>query len=97
MIKVYGCSDDLLEVEGAPYPADEIGCFDSVVEVKFSDGTLIKAGYPKENKAIWWIKILEKGTSSQTLTECNDENAEIYSDIFEIDADYVWHKIGDDS
>ena len=95
MTKVYGYSDDILVIEGAPYPADEVGCYDSTVEVRFSDGTLIKAGYPKDNKAIWWIKVLEKGTAPQTLTECNDEDVEIYSDIFEIDADYSWHEVKD--
>lgn len=93
MIKVYGYSDDNLALDGAPCPADEIGCFDSTVEVRFSDGTKIKAGYPKKDKGIWWIKVLEKGTAPQTLTECNDEDAEIYSDVFEIDADYVWHEV----
>ena len=28
MIKIYGYSDDNLVVEGAPYPADEIDCFE---------------------------------------------------------------------
>lgn len=93
MTKVYGCSDDLLEIEGAPYPAGEIDCFDSNVFVRFSDGTMIKAYYEKDDKAIWGIEILEKGDAEQTLTECNDEDAEIYSDIFEIDADYVWHEV----
>lgn len=93
MIKVYGYSDDILVMDGAPYPADEISCFDSTVEVRFSDGTRIEAGYSKPDKAVWWIKILEKGTALQILTECDDENAEIYSDIFEIDADYVWHEV----
>ena len=90
MIKVYGYSDDNLVLDGAPYPADEIGCFESNVLVRFSDGTLIKAGYGKDNLGVWWIKILEKGNAPQTLTECFDEDAEIYSDIFEIDADLVW-------
>lgn len=93
MIKVYGQSDDLLILDGAPYPADEIGCFDSTVTVRFSDGTLIEAGYPKNDKAVWWIEVLEKGNAPQTLTECEDEDAEIYSDIFRIDADYVWHEV----
>ena len=56
MIKVYGYSDDNLVLDGAPYPADEIGCFDSTVRVRFSDGTMIEAGYPKDYGAIWWIK-----------------------------------------
>ena len=95
MIKVYGYSDDNLVIDGAPYPADEIGCYDSTVEVRFSDGTKIKAGYSKQDKGISWIKVLEKGTAPQTLTECNDEDAEIYSDVFEIDADYVWHEVAE--
>lgn len=93
MIKVYGYSDDNLVIEGAPYPAGEIDCFDSTVEVRFSDGTRIEAGYEKDNKGIWWINVLEKGTAPQNLTECNDRDADIYSDIFEIDADYVWHEV----
>ena len=93
MLKIYGYSDDILVIDGAPYPADEIGCFDKKVQVRFSDGTLIEAGYPKEGKAIWWIKVLEKGNAPQTLMECEDEEAEVYSDTFEIDADYVWHEV----
>ena len=49
---VYGYGDDNLVIEGAPYPADEIGCYDSDVYIRFSDGTLIKAWYVKDNKAM---------------------------------------------
>lgn len=93
--KVYGCSDDLVIIEGAPYPADEIGCFDSVVRIGFSDGTIIKACYGKNHKGIWLIEIIEKGTAAQTINECDDEDAEIYSDIFEIEAEYDWHEVED--
>ena len=92
MTKVYGYSDDNLVIEGAPYPNDEISCFDTIVRVAFSDGTVIEAKYPKEGKAIWEIKIIEEGTAEQTLTVCEDEDAEVYSDVFEIDADYVSHE-----
>lgn len=60
MIKVYGCSDDNLELDGAPYPADEIGCFDSTVEVRFSDGTRIKAGYPKKKLVFGGSRYLKR-------------------------------------
>ena len=92
MTKVWGYSDDNLVIEGAPYPDDEISCFDSIVRVTFSDGTVIEVQYPKGGKAIWGIKVIEEGTAEQTLTFCEDEDAEIYSDVFEIDADYVSHK-----
>ena len=42
MLKVYGCSDDLVEIEGAEYPNDEIGCFERDVKIKFKDGTEIE-------------------------------------------------------
>lgn len=93
MIKVYGYSDDNVVIEGAPYPADEIGCFNGAVRIRFSDETLIEVEYEKNDLAIWGIKVLERGTAPQTLTECNDEDADIYSDIFKIDAAYVWHEV----
>ena len=86
MIRVYGCSDDLVEVEGAPYPADEIGCFEQDVMLQFADETLIQIGYPKKDKAVWWVKVIKQGNAPQSLTICDDEEAEIYSDIFTIDS-----------
>lgn len=93
MIKVYGCSDDLVEVEGAPYPADEIGCFGKDVQIWFADGTEIRVGYPKKEGAIWWIDVVENGNAGCLLKRCHDEDAEIYSDIFTIDSEYVKHKV----
>ena len=97
MIKVYGYSDDNLVIEGAPYPADEISCFEEEVQVWFSDGTIIRCGYPKEGKAIWWIKVLVDGTGESKLTVCDDEDADVYSDVFEIDAEYVKHMASDEN
>lgn len=89
MIKVYGCSDDLVEVEGAPYPYDEIGCFERNVRIWFSDGTEILVGYPKEEGAIWWINRIKQGDADQAMLFCHDEDAEPYSDILWIDSEFV--------
>lgn len=89
MVRVYGMSDDLVEIEGAEYPYDEVGCFDSDVRVWFDDGTIIRIGYGKPNLAVWYIKIEEKGTANAALYICTDEDANIYSDTFEIDAKFV--------
>lgn len=62
MIRVFGCSDDIVECEGAEYPNDEIAY------------------------AVWWIEVERRGTAEQTLTRCFDGDADIYSDIFEIDS-----------
>ena len=82
MIKVYGCSDDLVEIEGDF--EDEIGCFNRNVRIAFRDGTKILIGYSKPSLGVWWIEIEKQGTAPQKLTICEDEDAEIYSDIFEI-------------
>ena len=93
MVKVYGCSDDLVEIEGSSYVEDEIGCYDSDVKIWFTDGTVVRIGYPKKNAGIWWIEVLESGNAEYTLTQCHDEDAEIYSDIFEIDAEVARHEV----
>lgn len=93
MIKIYGCSDDLVEIEGSGYKEDEIGCFDHDVRIRFLDGTVIRIGYPKDGLAIWWIEVEKQGTSKQALTVCDDEDGDIYSDIFKIDAEIKSHSV----
>lgn len=94
MLRIYGCSDDLVEIEGSY--CDEIGCFEPDVRIWFSDGTIIRVGYPKRpGLAVWKIEIEKDGTAERTLTVCEDEDAEIYSDVFEIDAHIVRHEVID--
>ena len=93
MVKVYGASDDLVEIENSQYKEDEIGCYDHDVRIRFLDGTIIRVGYPKDGLAIWWIEIEKKGTAEQKLTICEDEDARIYSDIFEIDSEIKSHSV----
>ena len=93
MVKVYGCSDDLVEIEGSSYREDEIGCYDSDVRIRFTDGTVIRVGCPKKNAAIWWIEVEKQGTAAQALTVCEDEDTRIHSDIFKIDAEIKSHSV----
>ena len=78
MVKIYGCSDDLVEIEGSAYAEDEIGCFDQYVKIWFVDYTVITIGYPKRNLGVWWIKVNQKGTAQQKLTICDDEDAVMF-------------------
>lgn len=87
MLKVYGYGDDNLVIDGADYPYDEMDCFDTKLKVWFTDGTIIECGYGKDHKGIWWINILEEGSAEYKLTVCDDEDADIYSDILEIDSE----------
>lgn len=93
MIKVYGCSDDLVEIENSTYKEDEIGCYDSDVRIRFLDGTVIRVGYSKPNLAVWWIEVEKQGTAKQTLTICEDEEADVYSDVFVIDSEIKSHSV----
>lgn len=93
MVKVYGASDDLVEIEASTYEEDEIGCYNKDVRLFFTDGTVIRVHYGKPDLAVWQIKVEEKGSALQILTECEDEDADIYSDIFEIDAEVRSHEV----
>ena len=53
MVKVYGVSDDLVEIEGSSYWEDEIGCYDKDVRIWFCDGTVIRIRYA--DGGIWQI------------------------------------------
>lgn len=93
MVKIYGCSDDLVEIENSEYKDDEIGCYDKDVLISFGDGTKIRIGYSKPDMAVWYIIVEKRGTAEQTLTICEDDSERIYSDVFEIDAEIVSHSI----
>lgn len=93
MTKIYGASDDLVEIEGSAYKEDEIGCYEHDVRIRFLDGTVIRVGYPKDGIAVWWIDVEKKGTAEQRLTVCEDEDARIYSDVFEIDSEIKSHSV----
>ena len=93
MVKVYGASDDLVEIENSKYKEYEIGCYEHDVRIRFFDGTVIRVGYPKDGLAIWWVEIEKQGTAEQKMTICDDEDARIYSDIFEIDSEIKSHSV----
>lgn len=92
MIKIYGVSDDTVIIEGATYSTDFVDCFDEDVRFTFTDGTVIRIGYNKPDLGIWYIIVEQKGTAEQSLTVCEDEDADPYSDVFCIDAEIVKHK-----
>ena len=93
IVKVYGESDDLVEIEGSQYENDEIGCYKSEVRIWFTDGTVIRIGYSKPYIGVWYINVEEVGIAYQNLTVCEDENAYPYSDIFDIDAEILKHEV----
>lgn len=93
MIRIYGCSDDLVEIEGSNYQEDEIGCFERDVRIWFDDGTVIRIGYPKKGLGVWRIEVEQAGSAEKKIQYCNDPDADIYSDILEIDSEIVRHEV----
>ena len=79
-LKIYGHSDDLIEIEGDI--EDEIGCFDSDVEIIASDGTILFAHYGSpELGGVWKISVEKLGVGTKmTHTPAVDEDGD-YSDI----------------
>ena len=86
MNKVYGYSDDIVEIENSNGGVTEIDCYERNVRIAFRDGTKILVGYGKHDLGVWRIEVERHGAAPQRLTVCEDEDAEIYSDIFEIDS-----------
>lgn len=91
--KVYGASDDLIELEGDF--CGEIGCFgtdedEQGVLVVMSDGTLLEVKYGKNDDAIWEVKILKKGELFDRLDVCDDEDSKPHSDVAHFKAGIKW-------
>ncbi len=93
MLKIFGYSDDLVEIEGSNCKENEIDCHNQDVRIWFKDGTIIRIGYSKPNMAVWYIQIEQKGSAEQMLKICEDENDDPYSDIFWIDAEIKQHRV----
>ena len=79
MNKVYGTSDDLIEIEGELN--EEINVINKAVLLIFNDGTILIVKYGKLELAIWEITILKKGELFDHIEKCDNQNADIYSDI----------------
>ena len=58
VIRIYGASDDLVEIEDSAGDGDEIDCYDRGVEILVDDphhgGVIVRADYaPKGAGAVW--------------------------------------------
>lgn len=102
-IKLYGQSDDNIYAEGiingqfSHYEShkdiNEILCYTMSNE---KINTVVIFYYSKPNKGIWGINVLKKGTDFDYIDFCEDEDADIYSDILylnkNVDKIYCVHK-----
>lgn len=94
-IKVYGASDDLCIIDGAPYPDDEVGCFESDCVIELSDNTVIRVSYGYGSSGVWEIKVLRSGQVPYELKKCPRDEDNNYSDVFTSMANYKQHYVVD--
>lgn len=81
--RVYGCSDDLIEVDGDV--RGEVGYYDSSEEsscmLVMSDGTLLRVWYGKPSGGIWNVQLVHAGALFDRIEQCTDDDATPYSDV----------------
>lgn len=93
VVTIYGYSDDTVILENSNYNDGDIECFNSDVRIWFTDGTIIRIGYNKPGLGVWYIVREHVGTAEQTLLVCEDEDADLYSDVFCINAEIERHEV----
>ena len=93
-VKIYGKSDSICKIAGAPCSADEIGCFDSDCIIELSDNTLLRVSYKKkESLNVWTIQVLKSGSFPYQLISREEKNE--HSDVYLSQAEYKQHWVVD--
>ncbi len=89
-LKIYGRSDDLIEIEGDIY--DEIGWHpDEKCYITISDGTVISIEYADEG--IWRIVMLCEGSGDPEIIYAPPDDDDNYSDALILPlGHYTWVK-----
>lgn len=100
MTKIYGASDDLIEIEGEI--TDEIGCYNNTCQsITVSDGTRARIHYDDEGQ--WRIEVLVSGPLFiKKIDSVGDDakhtddaaNCSSYSDVLFLKEGVEWIKIG---
>lgn len=87
MIRVYGASDDLIEIDGDIREEFGLSNDDVPAFIGFSDGTVLRVDY----NGLWQIRLICEGAASYTKTfEATDPDADKYSDEVTLDGEILW-------
>lgn len=86
--KIYGASDDLIEVEGDV--SGECGGGDESTLLVCSDGTLLEIRYGKASLGVWQITVARKGDLFVCIDHCDDEDADPHSDVAHFNQGLKW-------
>ena len=92
MIKVYGASDDLIEIEGDIREEFSPRC-EEPTYLAFSDGTVLRFDYTSDG--LWKIYCIHTGSRKIVYEhQATDPDSDQYSDIVILD-DITWVVCGD--
>jgi hypothetical protein len=94
MLKIYGASDDLIEIEGDIREEFDPSDADEPSLLAFSDGTLLQIQYGAGDLGFWRIHPVVYGSASCSKVEATNEE-DNYSDIVTLDGDIKWIVCGD--
>ncbi len=89
MLKIYGCSDDLVEVEGIL--DEEIGCYDNAVEFTISDdngGIRVLVSYDNFGDGCWSFKVTNLADGLPLPFPVRFENEHDYSLALVVDCGF---------
>jgi hypothetical protein len=94
-VKVYGTSDDLVEIEGdIREEFYSLAGADTPVYLAFSDGTILAVDYSYEG--IWRITPIYLGAGELKITQAVAANLDSdYSDVADLYGDINWVVVGD--
>jgi hypothetical protein len=85
MIKIYGASDDLIEVEGNIN--EEFGV-DGGELFAFSDGTVLRVAYSQAG--VWRVSPVARGSAVLTITQAPEDDDRDYTDRATLDGTILW-------
>lgn len=95
--RIYGASDDLIEIEGAI--REELDCYDEKLKLTFSDGTSFWTEYDGQwrfkhlVKGDKFIKHIEAVGDEQVHLDEDSEEVPNYSDFILLDEGIEWVKV----
>lgn len=76
--KVYGHSDDCIEVDTGNRRGDEFSAYNEPKFLHFADGTVLRVEYGDGGQ--WKIVRTKEGTAKFKLTECHPDDEDNYTD-----------------
>lgn len=94
MTRIYGASDDLIEIDGDVRGETDGG--DEPTTLMCSDGTVLVVRYGKPDLGgVWAVEVKEKGSLFDRLEICTDEEGNPYSDQAFFKEGIKWVRRGD--